>query len=92
MMTQIQLDEISVDELYALKNEINSFLNTQDAAERAYCEGYAEYEEIQGDCQAKAQQMKQRILWLAVLMGIHGEFLDEYMASCASYGLKVVAA
>lgn len=75
MMTHIQLDEISVDELYALKREIDSFLNTQDAAERAYCEGYAEYEEIQEDCLDKAQRMKQRIRGLAISLGIHGSSL-----------------
>lgn len=91
-MAQIQPDEISVDELCALKNEIDSFLNTQDAAERAYCEGYAEYEELQEDCLNKARRMKQHIRELAISLGIHGEFLDEYMASCASHGLKVVAA
>jgi len=32
--THIQLDEISVDELHVLKREIDSFLNTQDVAER----------------------------------------------------------
>ena len=93
-MTQIQLDKISVsvDELYALQKEIDSYINTQDAVERAYCEGCPEYEEIHLSCQKKALKMKQRIRGLAVSMGIHGEFLDEYMASCASHGLKVVAA
>jgi len=91
-MAQIQLNEISVDELYALKREIDSFINTQDAAERAFCEGCAEHEEIQEDCQAKAQQMKQRIRGLAISLGIHGEFLDEYAASCQRNGLKLVVA
>lgn len=88
----MQLDEISVDELRDLQQEIDSYINSQNAAERAFCEGYAEYEEIQEDCLDKAQRMKQRIRGLAVSMGIHGEFLDEYMASYASYGRLVVAA
>lgn len=91
-MTHIQLDEISVDELHALKREIDSFLNTQDVAERAYCEGYAEYEEIQEVCLDKAQRMKQRIRGLAITLEIHGEFLDEDITSCKRNGLKVVAA
>ena len=93
-MTQIQLDEISVsvDELYALQKEIDSYISTQGAAEQAYCEGCPEYEEIHLSCQKKGLKMKQRIRGLAVSMRIHGEFLDEHMASCAPHGFKVVAA
>lgn len=91
-MAQIELDNISVDELYALQKEIGSFLNSQNAAERAYCEGNPEYEEIQGDCLEKAQLMKQRIWGLAIALGIHGEFLDNYVASCKRHGLKLVVA
>lgn len=91
-MTQIQLDEISVDELYALQKEIDSYISTQDAAEQAYCEGCPEYEEIHLSCQKKGLKMKQRIRGLAVSMGIHGELLDEHVASCAPHGFKVVAA
>jgi len=36
-MTHIQLDEISVDELHS--QERNSFLNTQDVAERSTVRG-----------------------------------------------------
>ena len=92
MMTQIQLDEISVDKLFALQKDIDSYIISQNTAELAFGEGYAEYEEIQEDCLDKTQRMKQRIRALAVSMGIHGEFLDEYMASCASHRFKVVAA
>lgn len=45
-MAQIQLDEISVDELFALKKEIDSFVHSQNATERAYCEGSSEYGEL----------------------------------------------
>jgi hypothetical protein len=55
-MTHIQLDEISADELYALNREIDSFINTQDAAERAYCEGSSEYGELLETSLDKAQQ------------------------------------
>ena len=68
-MAQIQLDEISVNELYALRQEIDSYMNSQNAAEWAFCEGYTEYEEIQEDCLDKAQRMKQRILWAGNLDG-----------------------
>lgn len=91
-MAQFQLNEISVDELVALQKEINSFLNIQDAAERAYCEGASEYQELEEGCQEKAQRMKQRVRSLAIALGIHGEFLDEYMASCKRNGLKLVVA
>lgn len=91
-MAQIKLDDISVDELYALQKEIESYVSSQDAVERAYCEGSSEYEEIQGNCLEKAQVMKQRVRGLAIALGIHGEFLDEYMASCKRNGLKLVVA
>lgn len=91
-MAQIQLDEISVDELYALQKEIDSYINSQNAVERAFCKGYTEYEELQEDCLNKAQTMKQRIRGLAVSMEIYGEFPNEYMASYALHKLKVVAA
>ena len=91
-MPQIQLEDISTDELYALKDEIDSFLNTQNVAERAYCEGYPEYEQLENDCQDRAQEMKQRVKSLAIALGIHGEFLDEYVASCKRNGFKLVVA
>ncbi len=91
-MTQIQLDEISVEELYALQKEIDSYISTQDAAERAYCQGCSEYKEIHLSCQDKAQKMKQRIRSLAIALGVQGEFLDEYVASCKLNGLKLVVA
>ena len=91
-MAQIALEDISADELYSLKDEIDSFLNTQDAAERAFCEGYSEYEQLENDCQDRAQEMKQRVKSLAIALGIHGEFLDEYVASCQRSGFQVVVA
>ena len=92
MMAQIQPEDISADELYALKAEIDSFLNTADAAERAYCEGCSEYEQLENDCQDKARQMKQRVKSLAIALGIHAEFLDEYAASCKRNGFQLVVA
>lgn len=91
-MPQIQLDDICPDELYCLQKSIDSYLNAQNAAERAYCEGSLEYEEIEEDCQALAQKMKQHVRALATALGIHKEFLDEYAASCQRNGLKLVAA
>ncbi len=91
-MPQITLEDISADELYALKSEIDSFLNTFDAAERAYCEGYPEHKQLENDCQDRARQMKQRVKSLAIALGIHGEFLDEYVASCKRNGFKLVVA
>lgn len=91
-MPQITLDDIAADELYALKNEIDSFLNTVDATEQAYCKGYPEYEQLENDCQDRARQMKQRVKSLAIALGIHGEFLDEYVASCQRSGFKLVVA
>ena len=91
-MPQIQLEDILTDELYALKAEIDSFLNTTDAAEQAYCEGYPEYEQLENDCQDRAVKVKQRVKSLAIALGIHGEFLDKYAASCKRNGLKLVVA
>ncbi len=91
-MTQIQLDDISADDLYALKDQIDSFLNTADAAEQAYCEGYPEYEQLENDCQDRAREMKQRVKSLSITLEIHGELLDEYVASCKRNGLNLVVA
>lgn len=91
-MPQIQLEDISADELYSLKREIDSFLNTANAAEQAYCEGYPEYQQLEHDCQDRAREMKQRVRSLAIALGIHGEFLDEYVASCKRNGLKLAIA
>ncbi len=91
-MPQIPTDEISVDELYALQREIDAFINTQDAAERAYCEGCAEYGELLETSLNKAQVIKQRVRSLAIALGIYGEFLDEYVASCKRNGFKLVVA
>ena len=91
-MPQIPIDKISVDELYALKREIDAFINTQDAAERAYCEGCAEYGELLQTSLNKAQVMKQQVRSLVSALGIHGEFLDEYVVSCQRHGLQIVVA
>lgn len=92
MMTQIALEDISASELYALRDEIDSFLNTADAAFRAYCDGCSEYEQLENDCQDRAREMKQRVKSLAIALGIHGEFLDEYVASCQRTGFKLLVA
>ncbi len=91
-MTQFQLEDISVDELHALQREISSFINTADAVEQAYCEGYSEYELLLDDYGNRVRQIKYHIRGLAIALGIHDEFLDEYVASCHRNGLKLVVA
>ena len=92
MMTYFQLEDISTDELYALRGEIDSFLNTVDATEQAYCEGYPECERLESDCQDRARQLKQRVKSLVIALGIHGELLDEYAASRQRNGFNLVVA
>lgn len=80
-MPQFLLEDTSIDELFDLKKEIDSFLNAQDAAERALCEGNGEAEYIKSLAHTEALKLKKRIRGLAIEWGIHQEFLAEYEAA-----------
>ena len=83
------LDEISIDELFKLKREIDAFVNAQDAAEQAFCNGDSAYEDCQNICTEKALALKSRIRSLAIAMGVHADFLKEYNATCKRNGLAL---
>lgn len=83
--------EISIDEIFCLKNDIKSFLDTFDYAERAYCEGWSEYEEIRQDAEQEFAKLRSRIRGLAIAWGIHADFLREYTEVEKRYGLKISA-
>lgn len=72
------IDEFDVHELLKLKQEIDNFVNAQDAAERAFCEGDSAYQECLAISTEKACALKQRIRGLAIACGIHADFLTEY--------------
>lgn len=84
--------DISIDDLYCLVTEIESYISACNAAERAYCEGCSEYEELRLESLSKAVAMKAQLRSVAIQIGIHGEFLDEYMDSCKRNGLKLTVA
>ena len=83
------LDVIEVDELFKLKREIDAFVNAQDAAEQAFCDGDSAYEDCSAICTEKALALKSRIRSLAIAMGVHGDFLKEYSATCKRNGLAL---
>lgn len=86
------LDDIEVDELFKLKREIDAFVNAQDAAEQAFCNGDFAYEDCQNICTEKALALKSRIRSLAIAMGVHADFLKEYSLSCKRNGLELAPA
>ena len=86
------LDDIEVDELFKLRREIDAFVNAQDAAEQAFCDGDSAYEERHTICTEKALALKSRIRSLAIAMGVHADFLKEYSASCKRNGLALTPA
>ena len=91
-MTQLQLDQINHDELYLLKKAIDSYFSIHDAAERVFCEGSGEYEELQDEVLLKAHQLKERLRSVVSDFGIHGDILNEYAASCNRNGLQLSVA
>ncbi len=76
--TSANVDEIDVHELLKLKSEIDAFVDAQDAAERAFCEGDSAYQECLAISTEKALTLKHRIRGLAIATGVHADFLTEY--------------
>jgi hypothetical protein len=77
-MSQISPDCISIDELFKLKREIDSFLNAENALAEALSEGDEAYEYIKQQSCSASQKLRKRIRGIAVEWGIHREFLAEY--------------
>jgi len=85
-----QLDALDPNfalELLKLKSEIDAFVNAQDAAERAFCEGDSAYRDCLAIASQKVQALKHRIRGLAIDCGIQADFLKEYSSSCKHLAL-----
>lgn len=85
-----ELQEICPSEFFRLTMEIETYLNAQDVAERAYSEGSADYEGLQDEALLKAHKMKARIRSLAIALGIHREFLTSYDSLRVSMAKQVI--
>lgn len=74
----IDLDDYNADELLCLRDNIDSFLNASDLRDRAYCEGWEEFEDLHADTIKAAAKLQKRIKGLAIALGIQAEFLKQY--------------
>lgn len=74
----IDLDDYSIDELLCLRESIDSFINTADIRDRAYCEGWEEFDDLHSDTIKAAAKLRSRIKGLAIALGIQKEFLNQY--------------
>jgi len=79
-MPHIDLDDINLDDLSQLSTELNDFFSAFNTYQWAYCEGHGEYAVIGLRAEENFEAVRQRIKNLAIDLGIHGEFLDEYAA------------
>ena len=71
------IDQISLDELYHLKADITRFLDSYQFSERAYSEGWGDYDKHRRDAEADFTKLRSRIRGLALDWGIHADFLKE---------------
>lgn len=77
-MPPIDLDEINLDDLAMLRTEINEFFLAFDTYQQMYCEGEGEYIAIALRAEDKYDAVRRRIKNLAIDLGIHQQFLEEY--------------
>ena len=77
-MPPINLDTICIDDLQQLRGELNEFFRAYDASESCYCDGNGEYVAIALQAEEAYKAVRKRIRDLALDLGIHAEFLDEY--------------
>lgn len=77
-MPQIDLDEINIDDLQRLSTELNEFFNAYNTYQWAYCEGDSEWLQIGLRTEDKYDAVRRRIKNLAIDLGIHQQFLEEY--------------
>lgn len=87
----IDIDQISLDELYHLKAEISTFLDSYQFSERAYCEGWGDYQQHRAEAEADFAKLRSRLRGLAIDYGIHADFLKEYSQMERDYKLKISA-
>jgi hypothetical protein len=90
MSQPFEPDQICIADLFALKSEIDSFVNSYCSQEESFCEGSDEYSELKRLTEAKAARLRGRIRGLAIDWGIHREFIEQYELSRKN-GLKSVA-
>lgn len=88
---QLDLDSINRDELFKLVTEIITLVDSLDFSERAYCEGWEEYDELRRDATQDFAKLRSRIRGLAIAWGIHADFLREYSELEQRHRLKVSA-
>ncbi len=90
-MFETDIDQISLDELYTLRLEIVNFLDPHAFMERAYCEGWGDYDRLRSEAVTDFAKLRSRIRGLAIEYGIHADFLREYSEVEARHGLKITA-
>lgn len=81
----IDLEQYSIDELLCLRESIDSFINTADIRDRAYCEGWEEFEDLHSDTIKAAAKLRNRIKGLTITLGIQAEFLKQYAELAQRY-------
>ena len=87
----IDIDQINRDELFKLSSEIITFLDALDFSERAYCEGWGDYDQHRADAEKDFAKLRSRIRGLAIAWGIHADFLREYTEFSLQSKLKIKA-
>lgn len=88
-MTQIDLDEINLDDLQQLSTELADFFNAYNTYQWAYCEGEGEWSAIALRAEERFDAVRRRIKNLAVDLGIHAEFLQEHARFLEDYNLTI---
>lgn len=86
------LDQIDIDDLYSLQKELGSFLDSYFLSEQLFCEGEGDYNYVRELAEENALKLRSRIKALAIDWGLHGEFLDEYLAAARVRITKMAAA
>lgn len=81
------LEDFDIEELMCLRDSLDSFLNAFDLRDRAYCEGWEEFEDLHIDTVKAAAKLRNRIKGLAIAQGIQAEFLEEYCKISQQYKL-----
>lgn len=74
----IDLEQLDISELLCLRDSLESFLNACDIRDRAYCEGWEEFDDLHTDTIKAATKLRSRIKGLAITLGIQAEFLKQY--------------
>ena len=87
----IDIDDMSLDELYRLLTEIKTFLDSYEFSERAYSEGSEDFTRLRIEADDDFLAVRSRIRGLAIEWGIHADFLQKYSELERQRGLKISA-